>query len=215
MAAMADKIVVTKEEDEIIRKRLLTQTATARGVGALNKLAKGYIAYCKSEESSKEEAEALYQTLLKELAVYELQIARVFSIKSANHRQQASYATLSGSLDNSIAEVQVEIKELKASLEAAREERNHKEQYEELRHKCMEHPARSETLAAIKTLEQELQELEEATTSANKTLELRKKQFALVLHAVDELQKELDGEEMVVKSGEKGDNIDQAEPMEI
>ena len=75
---MADaKTSVSKEEDALIKKRLLTQTTTARQ-GAdppLKRLVKKYLAFCGSlsgEGASAEEVEKHKESFLKELALYEL-----------------------------------------------------------------------------------------------------------------------------------------------
>ncbi|KAK3030882.1 hypothetical protein RJ639_037232 [Escallonia herrerae] len=54
-------------------------------------------------------------------------------------------------------------------------------------------PPRSETLKAITELEKEIASLETANSAASRTVELRKKQFALLLHVntIEEGQKSL------------------------
>ncbi|PQM39159.1 THO complex subunit 7A-like [Prunus yedoensis var. nudiflora] len=49
-------------------------------------------------------------------------------------------------------------------------------------------PPRSETLKIISDLEKEIAALDAENTASLRMLELRKKQFALLLHVVDELQ---------------------------
>ena len=97
---MADaKTSVSKEEDALIKKRLLTQTTTARQ-GAdppLKRLVKKYLAFCGSlsgEGASAEEVEKHKESFLKELALYEFQLGRTAAVTAANEREMASYACL-------------------------------------------------------------------------------------------------------------------------
>lgn len=71
-----------------------------------------------------------YQAFLKELAIFELQFQRLEAVKAANYREQAQYAADSGKLDENIETMQKEMLQLKAQLEQARVERNHKGEYE-------------------------------------------------------------------------------------
>ena len=56
-------------------------------------------------------------------------------------------------------------------------------------------PPRSETEKLIAGLEKEIANLEAENTACIRTLELRKKQFALLLHVVEELQISIDDEQ--------------------
>mmetsp|Transcript_44407 Transcript_44407/g.74056 ORF Transcript_44407/g.74056 Transcript_44407/m.74056 type:complete len:202 (-) Transcript_44407:210-815(-) len=198
---------LSADEEAIIRKRLITQTAKANGASGLHKLTKRFLALCSSAEKGDSlNTEALYQTLMKELAIYELQVTRLDAMRSANYCEQGKYKSQGVELEKSLVQVQAEIEELKVTLEQAREERAHKEEYEVLRRLCMEHPARSATRAASATLEQEIEGLEKESAHMNGVLELRKKQFALLLHAADELQTELEDEAIA---------LDSAAPMEL
>mmetsp|Transcript_35415 Transcript_35415/g.67781 ORF Transcript_35415/g.67781 Transcript_35415/m.67781 type:complete len:210 (+) Transcript_35415:72-701(+) len=183
-------------EDSIIRTRLITRTQVANVNNAqtpLYKLTRRYVAFCQAAmgEDKVLLGEA-YQAFLKELAIFELQFQRLEAVKAANYREQAQYAADSGKLDENIETMQKEMLQLKAQLEQARVERNHKGEYEIMRKLCMDHPQRSQTRKEIGTLEKELRELELQSDNAASILELRKKQFALLLHAADELQKELE-----------------------
>ncbi|KAM1126330.1 hypothetical protein ACFX2B_041029 [Malus domestica] len=52
-------------------------------------------------------------------------------------------------------------------------------------------PPQSETLKVISDLEKEIAALDVENTASSRTLELRKKQFALLLHMVDEKEREM------------------------
>jgi THO complex subunit 7 len=83
---------------------------------------------------------------------------------------------------------------LKVQLEEAKIERQHKEECEAIRRLIAAQPPRAETQRQLNELEKELVGMEAENFAASRTLELRKKQFGLLLHVVDELQSTLEEE---------------------
>jgi THO complex subunit 7 len=76
----------------------------------------------------------------------------------------------------------------------------------------MDHPPRAETEAAIASVQGSIARLEHESSALEAKLELRKKQFALVMHAVDELQRELEGEpdDALLQAEPEADSMDTA-----
>ncbi|KAJ4892749.1 THO complex subunit 7B [Raphanus sativus] len=81
------------------------------------------------------------------------------------------------------------------ALEESKVERQHKEECETIRKLIYAQPPRSETEKVICELKREIAELEAESTASWRLLELRKKQFALLLHVVDELQNTMEDEQ--------------------
>jgi THO complex subunit 7 len=73
---------------------------------------------------------------------------------------------------------------LKVQLEEAKIERQHKEECEAIRRLIAAQPPRAETQRQLNELEKELVGMEAENFAASRTLELRKKQFGLLLHVV-------------------------------
>lgn len=199
--AMADaKTSVTKEEDSLIKTRLLTQTTTARQ-GAdppVKRLVKKYLAFCgalTNDASTAEDTEKHKEGFLKELALYEFALGRVAAVTDANAREMASYAEARGEVDDAVSLAEKDIRALRDKLDAARRDRKHKEEYETLRRLCVQLPSRSDTESACADLEEQIAVLERESSDAFKKLNLRKKQFALLLHAASELRDELEEEQ--------------------
>lgn len=192
-------MTVSPEEERLIKKRLITQTTTARP-GAdppVKKLAKRYISFCNSVAQGNADVAEVgknREEFLRELAHYEFQLGRMKSVVVANKRELVSYAEAKTQVEASISATRDEIEALKVELDAARLERQHKEEYEALRRLCMEFPSRAETAGHNAQLEREIEDLEKESEATASTLELRKKQFALLLHVVNELQDELEDE---------------------
>ncbi|KAI3503314.1 hypothetical protein L1887_31754 [Cichorium endivia] len=71
----------------------------------------------------------------------------------------------------------------------------YKEECETIRKLIAAQPPRSQTQKLINELEKEIASLEAENTASSRTLELRKKQFGLLLHVVDELQNTIEKEQ--------------------
>lgn len=69
-------------------------------------------------------------------------------------------------------------------LEGARKERQHQEECELIRQQVAAQPSRQHTMGEIAQLEADVEALERDNVAAGKLLELRRKQFALLLHTV-------------------------------
>ena len=196
--AEVKKVSVNTDEEALIKKRLLTQTTTARP-GAdppVKKLTKKYVAYVNAlaEDDANgdgADAERAREAWLKEIALYEFNMGRYRAVASANAREMEQYASASAAVDGEVRGTKDEIAELKTDLDGARLDRQHKEEYEALRRLCTQFPSRSDTTARLASLEAEIAELETESEATASKLDLRKKQFALLLHLVNELQGEL------------------------
>jgi len=83
-----------------------------------------------------------------------------------------------------IGQAQRDIEELKVQLEEAKIERQHKEECEAIRKLIAAQSPRLATQKQLNELEKELVQLEAENFAAHRTIELRKKQFSLLLHVV-------------------------------
>ncbi len=206
--AEVKKVSVNTDEEALIKKRLLTQTTTARP-GAdppVKKLTKKYVAYVNAlaqddGDGDGTEAERAREAWLKEIALYEFNMGRYRAVASANAREMEQYASASAAVDGEVRGTKDEIAALKADLDGARLDRQHQEEYEALRRLCVQFPSRSNTTARLASLEAEIAELETESEATASKLDLRKKQFALLLHLVNELQGEL-AEEAATEAAE-------------
>lgn len=175
------------EDDAIIKHRLLTRTTTTRGEPPLKKLQKKFTAFVAEVEKSGDnynDCERLAKTFLQELTTFEIPLLKSKAVVDANLREKDHYNELKDEINNQILQVQAEIEDLKKELEASKIERKHKEECETIRKLIANQPPRSETEKAIAELEKEIAELEAEDMASSRLLDLRKKQFALLLHVV-------------------------------
>ncbi|KAL8259479.1 hypothetical protein R6Q59_027432 [Mikania micrantha] len=180
-----------EEDDVIIKHRLLTRTTTTRGEPPLKKLQKKFTSFALETEKDAEnyaDCERLARAFLQELKTFELPLVKTKAVIDANVREKENFNELNDEINRKILEAQDDIEDLKKQLEESKVERKHKEECETIRKLIAAQPPRSETQELINELEKEIASLEAENTASSRTLELRKKQFALLLHVVDELQ---------------------------
>ncbi|KAL8160532.1 hypothetical protein V2J09_002069 [Rumex salicifolius] len=187
-----------QEDDIIIKHRLLTRTTTTRGEPPLKKLQKKFTSFVLEVEKDAEnynDCEKLAKAFLQELTTFEIPLLKTKAVIDANLREKENFNELKDEINRQISLVQVEIEDLKKQLEESKIERQHKEECEAIRKLIAMQPPRSQTQNAITELEKEIAALEAENTAGSRLLELRKKQFALLLHVVDELQATIEDEQ--------------------
>ncbi|CAI9106068.1 OLC1v1005126C1 [Oldenlandia corymbosa var. corymbosa] len=197
-AAVAHYAFGPLEDDIIIKHRLLTRTTTTRGEPPLKKLQKKFTAFALEVEKEGDnygDCERLAKAFLQELNTFEIPLLKSKAVIDANVREKENFNELKEVINKKILQAQDDIEDLKKQLEASKIERQHKEECEAIRKLIAMQPPRSETQKVISKLEREIEMLEAENTAGSRTLELRKKQFALLLHVVDELQTTLEEEQ--------------------
>ena len=102
----------------------------------------------------------------------------------ANLREKESFNEVKDETERQIMQAKAEIEDLKKQLEESKIDRQHKEECETIRKLISAQPPRSETEKVIYELNKEIAELEAESTASWRLLELRKKQFALLMHVV-------------------------------
>lgn len=186
------------EDDVIIKHRLLTRTTTTRGEPALKKLQKKFISFAlevDKETDNYGDCERLYKAFLQEMATFELPLLKSKAVVDANQREKESFNELQEQIQRQTLQAQADIEDLKKQLEESKIERKHKEECEAIRRLIALQPPRAETQKIISDLEKEIASLEAENIAGVRTLDLRKKQFSLLLHVVDELQNTIEDEQ--------------------
>lgn len=118
------------------------------------------------------------------LSTFEIPLLKSKAVIDANIREKENFNELKEEINRQISQAQADIEDLKKQLEESKIERQHKEECEAIRKLIALQPPRSETQKIITDLEKEIAALEAENTAGSRLLELRKKQFALLLHVV-------------------------------
>lgn len=175
------------EDDVIIKRRLITRTTTTRGEPPLKKLQKKFTSFVSEvdkDEDNYNDCEKLARAFLQELTTFEIPLLKSKAIVEANVREKDNFNELKDEMNRQILQAQADIEDLKKQLEESKVERRHKEECEAIRKLIAQQPPRSETQKMITELEKEIAALEAENTASSRLLELRKKQFSLLLHVV-------------------------------
>ncbi|XP_009343622.2 THO complex subunit 7A [Pyrus x bretschneideri] len=186
------------EDDVIIKHRLLTRTTTTRGEPPLKKLQKKFTSLFVELDKNDDnfaDCDKLAKAFLQELNTFEIPLLKSKAVVDANLREKHNFDELREEINRQIVQAKTDIEMLKKQLEESKIERRHKEECESIRKLIATQPPRSETLKIISDLEKEIAALDAENTASSRTLELRKKQFALLLHVVDELQNTIEEEQ--------------------
>ncbi|KAL6211260.1 hypothetical protein ACLB2K_016487 [Fragaria x ananassa] len=213
-----------QEDDIIIKHRLLTRTTTTRGEPPLKKLQKKFtslfVELDKDNGDNHADCEKLAKAFLQELSTFEIPLLKSKAVVDANLREKHNFDELREEINRQILQAQSDIETLKKQLEEAKIERRHKEECEAIRRLIAMQPPRSQTLKIISDLEKEIAALDSENTASSRMLELRKKQFALLLHVVDELQTTIEEEQKsLIEEKEQRTGMEDAnggpEPMHV
>lgn len=175
------------EDDVIIKHRLLTRTTTTRGEPPLKKLQKKFTSFVleiEKDGSNNDDCEKLSRAFLQELSTFEIPLLKSKAVVDANIREKESFHEFKDEINKQILLAQDDIEDLKKQLEESKIERQHKEECEAIRKLIATQPPRSVTQKTIVDLEKEIAALDAENTASSRMLELRKKQFALLLHVV-------------------------------
>mmetsp|Transcript_8372 Transcript_8372/g.30894 ORF Transcript_8372/g.30894 Transcript_8372/m.30894 type:complete len:214 (+) Transcript_8372:110-751(+) len=206
------------DDDAVIKERLLTRTAIIGRPSPLRVLTAKFHAFLDALDNGKatdsSEAEVLYEQLLKELTTFEFMNSKYHTMRSASARERRHYSEQQLALQEEISSTQVEIEQLKEALESERLIRRNNEEYEALRKLISALPPRKVTQAQIDSVDKEVAKLEAEDVDTEREQDVRRKQFALLLHAVDDLQRALVDEPLETPAAAADPNTN-ATPMSI
>ncbi len=93
--------------------------------------------------------------------------------------------------EESTQQAQKDIIELRLRLKEARLVRNRKEEIEALAVQVQQEPSRTQTKTEIEALQKDMAILKEQRALLDEKFDLRKRQFQLLMHAIAELNSEL------------------------
>lgn len=180
-----------QEDDAIIKHRLLTRVTTTRGEPPLKRLQKRFLslaAELEKEGDNLRDCERLHRAFLQEMTTFELPLFKSRAVVAANRREKEGFNELQQAALRQIEQARADIEGLKQQLEESRVERQHKEECEAIRKLVALQPPRSETQKTIAALEKEIAALEAENAATIRTVDLRKKQFSLLLHVVSRIR---------------------------
>ncbi|XP_069793250.1 THO complex subunit 7 homolog [Narcine bancroftii] len=180
-------------DDEVIRKRLLIDGDGAGDDRRINLLLKSFIKWCNS--GSHEEGYSQHQRMLGTLGQCEFSMGKTLLVYDMNLREMLNYEKISKDIENNISAAHDKISECKKQIQQAKRIRKNRQEYDALAKVIQQHPDRHETLQQLEALGKELEHLSHIKESVEDKLELRRKQFHVLLSTIHELQQTLESDE--------------------
>ncbi|XP_018967786.2 THO complex subunit 7 homolog [Cyprinus carpio] len=181
-------------DDEVIRKRLLIDGDGAGDDRRINVLMKSFTKWCHSSFSP-EEGFSQYQRMVTSLAQCEFSMGKTLLVYDMNLKEMENYEAIYADIEKSITSAHEKIAECKKEIQRAKRIRKNRQEYDALARVIKQHPDRHETLKQLEALDKELQELSHIKENVEDKLELRKKQFHVLLTTIQELQQTLENDE--------------------
>ncbi|KAK5577081.1 hypothetical protein RB653_002019 [Dictyostelium firmibasis] len=178
------------EEESIIRNRIVYKDFV------IKKVFKKYLQFINATTGNSEESSADLQSLctqlINEFGHLELSVQKAQTISETCSDETLYYQQLSKQREIEIENEKKEIAILKETLDYEKKQRQYKEQYLALYKAINEKPSTEQTEKEIEKSQKELNEITDQTNKTTSKLELRSKQFQLLLHTLNELEKNLD-----------------------
>uniref|UniRef100_A0A674JDL8 THO complex subunit 7 n=1 Tax=Terrapene triunguis TaxID=2587831 RepID=A0A674JDL8_9SAUR len=130
--------------------------------------------------------------MLSTLSQCEFSMGKTLLVYDMNLREMENYEKIYKDIENSIAAAHEKIAECKKQILQAKRIRKNRQEYDALAKVIQHHPDRHETLKQLEALGKELQHLSHIKENVEDKLELRRKQFHVLLSTIHELQQTLE-----------------------
>ncbi|XP_041348687.1 THO complex subunit 7 homolog isoform X1 [Gigantopelta aegis] len=180
-------------KDDIIKRRLLIDGEGGNDDKRLNNLLRTFVRWCSSPED--EDSDMAYHRMMATLAQCEFVMEKSLLVSEMNLKEQENYEKLSRDIADKIQQAATNIAECKQELQQAKRIRKNRQEYDALAKIIQQHPDRQETTKQLQALDKELTSLAETKESLEGKLDLRRKQFLVLITAIHELQRILEEDE--------------------
>jgi chromosome segregation ATPase len=180
-------VLTASEEDHAVANRFLylgghyentggTLTTIAKELGKLN---------------NETDTTGLIELIDK--CVYDLN--KAVQIERAIVKEMNSFDQLARNEKQQLEQIKKDIEVLKADLKHATEEKKHKDNCDFFASLILKNPARTETISQVEQVTKEIEELNSSIEIRRAQLDLKKKQFSLLFHALGMLKEDQEREE--------------------
>ncbi|KAG9483605.1 hypothetical protein GDO78_009496 [Eleutherodactylus coqui] len=187
-------------KDEVIRKRLLIDGDGAGDDRKINLMVKSFIKWCNS--GSQEDGYSQYQRMLSSLSQCSFSMGKTLLVHDMNLREMENYEKIYSDIESSITAAHEKISECKKQILQAKRIRKNRQEYDALAKVIQHHPDRHETLKQLEALDKELKQLSRTKENVEDKLELRRKQFHVLLSTIHELQQTLENDEKLAEESQ-------------
>lgn len=174
--------------EEVIRRRLLIDGDGTGDDRRLNVLIKSIIKWSNITEDGAAEKQLSFDKMLSQLCQCEFALKRSLLLNQTNEKQMQNYKTLQNKLEEKIKQAKVVIEESKNNLSQAKVLKQNRMMYDLMAQSIEKHPARKVTNECLENLKAELQELHEEQKQLEQKLDLKRKQFFVLVSSANSLR---------------------------
>merc|ERR1719277_464781 len=177
-------------DDDIIKRKLLIDGDGGNDDRRISGLMKTYLKWCSA--TSEDDINTSYQRMLGILAQAEYAAQKSYNISKMNKKEQQHYEKLTSDIDERVEDAMEKIAECKNELQQAKRIRKNRQEYDALARVIQQHPDRLDTIQKLADLDKEFKEMKETKESLEQKLELRRKQFHVLITLIHEMQRILE-----------------------
>ncbi|OQR92536.1 hypothetical protein ACHHYP_03526 [Achlya hypogyna] len=198
---------MTMDEEEVIRQRLLTRSSVLGSKHSVKRTAQSLLqfledtgsldvhygrfsgaAVTKKPRVDSKKLQVDLEDFLWDLELVEADTVKCELLMHTCSQELKAYASLHADIDKSILGVTADIERLKDVVANEKLIRSYKEEYEARAREVNQMPSKEESATTIESLEEQLRQTTEALTSVTDRIDLRAKDFALLMRAIRDLQ---------------------------
>ncbi|XP_069823043.1 THO complex subunit 7 isoform X3 [Dendropsophus ebraccatus] len=140
--------------------------------------------------------------MLSSLSQCSFSMGKTLLVHDMNLREMENYEKIYSDIESSIAAAHEKIAECKKQILQAKRIRKNRQEYDALAKVIQHHPDRHETLKQLEALDKELKQLSHTKENVEDKLELRRKQFHVLLSTIHELQQTLENDEKLAEESQ-------------
>lgn len=178
-------------DEDVIRRRLLIDGDGTGDDRRLNALLKSFVKWCGGDEPEAE-WRPVQDRMLAHLAQCEFAVAKARLTSTMSAAELQNYENWSNQIDLDIASALQNIEKTKHELQNARTVRRNRIEYDLLAKVINEQPDRCKTNEELAQLKKDLSALQATREQLEKKLDMRRKQFHVMLSSIHQLQTLLD-----------------------
>ncbi|XP_064383271.1 THO complex subunit 7 homolog [Halichondria panicea] len=187
------------EEEMVMHKRLTLEGEGGSDDKRIMSLVKTFVRWTTGSLSD-DDQEATYQKMLFTLGLCEFTISKTDYMMEMNRKEMDRYERVYSEIESNIEAAQQQISDYKVELQQAQIIRNHRQEYNALAKVIQKYPPRQISKDKISDLEQSLSDLVVKKEQLSNVLDLRKKQFHLLVQCVHQLQDELQSDDVAMET---------------
>ncbi|XP_044756570.1 THO complex subunit 7 homolog isoform X1 [Coccinella septempunctata] len=175
-------------DEEVIRRRLLIDGDGTGDDRRLNVILKNLTKWAHSTGTEPNDNQIVLDRTLWQLGLCEFSVKRSKILRKTSTKQLRKYSQIQEKLEMEITKTKDSIEESKNNLKQAKIWKQNHVMYDLLANTIVGHPARKETNKMLNNLQTELKNLKEQSKSLEMKLDLRKKQFHVLVTSANQLR---------------------------